>query len=346
MPTPTELAERYVALWNEPDPERRRATVRAIWSEDGGQILAPPQESASRRPRSASSPPCSRPAVTRRSSSASPSPTSSSSPLATRPSARAERQSSSATSSSSSGSTRPRRRRGARRRDRVRAAQSRWPHPHRLSVHRWLSDARLPHLTGRRPRRPGAARAIDAGTRSHRGARARPRERAQLPRDLVARDTYPLPLKPDLIPVSDGAGEIVAVGRDVTRVQPGDRVMAAIFPRWLDGPFGIEVAAQLGGSLDGMLTEYVALGQDALVPSPTISRTSRQPRCPARRSPRGTRSAPGVACSPGRPCSRSAPAACRCSPFSSRSCSALASSPPPVATTRHHDCACSAPSTS
>lgn len=85
---------------------------------------------------------------------------------------------------------------------------------------------------------------------------------------LVARDTYPLPLKPDLIPVSDGAGEVVAVGRDVTRVQPGDRVMAAIFPRWLDGPFGIEVAAQLGGSLDGMLTEYVALGQDALVPIP------------------------------------------------------------------------------
>jgi NADPH:quinone reductase-like Zn-dependent oxidoreductase len=85
---------------------------------------------------------------------------------------------------------------------------------------------------------------------------------------LVARDAYPLPLKPDLIPVSDGAGEVVAVGRDVTRVVPGDRVMAAIFPRWLDGPFGIEVSAQLGGSLDGMLTEYAALSQDALVPIP------------------------------------------------------------------------------
>ncbi|HEY3726208.1 MAG TPA: NAD(P)-dependent alcohol dehydrogenase, partial [Solirubrobacteraceae bacterium] len=82
---------------------------------------------------------------------------------------------------------------------------------------------------------------------------------------LVARDTYALPLKRDLIPVSDGAGEVVAVGAEVTRVQPGDRVMAAIFPRWLDGPFDLEVSAQLGGSLDGMLTEYAALDQDALV---------------------------------------------------------------------------------
>jgi hypothetical protein len=44
MPTPTDLAERYVALWNEPDPERRRATVRAVWTEDGSQVLRPPEE--------------------------------------------------------------------------------------------------------------------------------------------------------------------------------------------------------------------------------------------------------------------------------------------------------------
>lgn len=84
----------------------------------------------------------------------------------------------------------------------------------------------------------------------------------------VARDTYPLPLKRDLIPVSDGAGEVVAVGAEVTRVRVGDRVMAAIFPRWQDGPFDMAVSAQLGGSLDGMLTEYAALDQDALIPVP------------------------------------------------------------------------------
>jgi hypothetical protein len=44
MPNPTELAERYVALWNEPNPERRRASVRALWTEDGGQILLPPED--------------------------------------------------------------------------------------------------------------------------------------------------------------------------------------------------------------------------------------------------------------------------------------------------------------
>lgn len=44
MPTVREVAERYVALWNEPDPERRGAAVRALWTEDGSQILQPPQE--------------------------------------------------------------------------------------------------------------------------------------------------------------------------------------------------------------------------------------------------------------------------------------------------------------
>ena len=79
---------------------------------------------------------------------------------------------------------------------------------------------------------------------------------------------YPLPVKPDLIPVSDGAGEVVAVGDGVTRVKVGDRIAAAIFPRWIDGPFGMDFAAQLGGSLDGMLSEYALLSEDAAVHIP------------------------------------------------------------------------------
>jgi hypothetical protein len=42
--TPTELAEKYVALWNEPDAERRRRLIAELWTEDGRHILQPPQE--------------------------------------------------------------------------------------------------------------------------------------------------------------------------------------------------------------------------------------------------------------------------------------------------------------
>jgi NADPH:quinone reductase-like Zn-dependent oxidoreductase len=51
-------------------------------------------------------------------------------------------------------------------------------------------------------------------------------------------------------------------------VKLGDRVAAAMFPRWIDGPFSFEVAAQLGGSLDGMLTEFAVLNEDAVVQIP------------------------------------------------------------------------------
>jgi NADPH:quinone reductase-like Zn-dependent oxidoreductase len=85
---------------------------------------------------------------------------------------------------------------------------------------------------------------------------------------MVLRGDYVLPVKPDVVPVSDGAGEVVAVGEGVTRVQPGDRVTATLFPRWLDGPFRRENAAQIGGSLDGMLTELAVLNEEALVQVP------------------------------------------------------------------------------
>ena len=39
-----ELVDRYTAIWNEPDPDRRREGVAQLWSEDAVQILEPPQE--------------------------------------------------------------------------------------------------------------------------------------------------------------------------------------------------------------------------------------------------------------------------------------------------------------
>src|SRR5262249_13696332 len=84
----------------------------------------------------------------------------------------------------------------------------------------------------------------------------------------VLRGTYPLPVKPDVVMCADGAGEVAAVGPGVSRVTVGDRVAAAMVPRWFDGPIELEYAPQIGGSLDGMLTEYVVLSEDALVQLP------------------------------------------------------------------------------
>src|ERR671910_2182513 len=39
-----ELAQKYLALWNEPDADRRRRMIAELWTEDGRHILQPPQE--------------------------------------------------------------------------------------------------------------------------------------------------------------------------------------------------------------------------------------------------------------------------------------------------------------
>lgn len=71
------------------------------------------------------------------------------------------------------------------------------------------------------------------------------------------------------IPNSDGAAEVLEVGEGVTRVKPGDRVMATFFQRWIDGPITEQaMASALGGALDGMLAERVVLHQDGLVAVP------------------------------------------------------------------------------
>jgi NADPH:quinone reductase-like Zn-dependent oxidoreductase len=85
---------------------------------------------------------------------------------------------------------------------------------------------------------------------------------------LVLAGDYPLAVRPDVVPGCEGVGEVVAVGEDVTRVAPGDRVAATVFPRWLDGPFRRADAAQLGTTVDGVLTEYALAGEDAVVPVP------------------------------------------------------------------------------
>jgi NADPH:quinone reductase-like Zn-dependent oxidoreductase len=72
-----------------------------------------------------------------------------------------------------------------------------------------------------------------------------------------------------LVPLSDGAGEVVEVGEKVTRFKPGDRAVANFFQSWLAGsPRSSFFRSALGGALDGMLTQYIALSEDGLVRVP------------------------------------------------------------------------------
>jgi NADPH:quinone reductase-like Zn-dependent oxidoreductase len=89
-------------------------------------------------------------------------------------------------------------------------------------------------------------------------------------RDLaIVLGRYRMPVKPNVIPLSDGAGEVVEVGDGVTKVKAGDRVAGNFFQRWQGGlPSADTQASALGGSLDGMLTEYVVLEEDGVVKLP------------------------------------------------------------------------------
>jgi NADPH:quinone reductase-like Zn-dependent oxidoreductase len=89
-------------------------------------------------------------------------------------------------------------------------------------------------------------------------------------RDLaVARGGYGRGVPSPVIPLSDGSGEVVAVGPGVTRVATGDRVCGIFMQTWLAGPTNEEYAkSAMGGAIDGMLAEYVVLNQDGVVKIP------------------------------------------------------------------------------
>ncbi len=74
----------------------------------------------------------------------------------------------------------------------------------------------------------------------------------------------------EIIPLSDGAGEVVAVGEGATRFRVGDRVTGCFFPDWVDGAVQPEYTAEAlgGGTRDGMLAQLVALPERAVVATP------------------------------------------------------------------------------
>jgi NADPH:quinone reductase-like Zn-dependent oxidoreductase len=89
-------------------------------------------------------------------------------------------------------------------------------------------------------------------------------------RDLgIVRGTYRLPVPDNIIPLSDGAGEVTEVGPGVKRVKVGDRVAGCFFQRWPGGAAPPDAHANaLGGGIDGMLAEYALLEEDGVVKIP------------------------------------------------------------------------------
>lgn len=78
-----------------------------------------------------------------------------------------------------------------------------------------------------------------------------------------------IPVAQGRIPMSDGAGEIDAVGEGVSHWQVGDKVMSTFFPHWRDGePSLANMPAVAGETVDGFATEKSCVGADTLTAIP------------------------------------------------------------------------------
>jgi NADPH:quinone reductase-like Zn-dependent oxidoreductase len=89
-------------------------------------------------------------------------------------------------------------------------------------------------------------------------------------RDLaVLKGWYPTSTQGPMVPGSDGAGEVIAVGAGVTQFKAGDRVVTRFFPNWMDGPPAPhKVAGALGGGGAGTFSEEMVIEESALVRAP------------------------------------------------------------------------------
>ena len=86
---------------------------------------------------------------------------------------------------------------------------------------------------------------------------------------LVVTGAYNPRMKLPMVPLSDGSGEVVAVGTGVTRFKAGDRVAGIFMQKWLAGDLTDDAAkSALGGAIDGVLSELVTFAEDGLVRVP------------------------------------------------------------------------------
>ncbi|KAL9109472.1 MAG: hypothetical protein Q9227_005807 [Pyrenula ochraceoflavens] len=89
-------------------------------------------------------------------------------------------------------------------------------------------------------------------------------------RDLIIpKGMYPFPMKPNVVPCSDGAGTIVSVGPRVTRFKPGDSVCTLFNQAHMGGPMTPSIIGTgVGGAVDGTLRQYAAYEESGLVAKP------------------------------------------------------------------------------
>ena len=87
---------------------------------------------------------------------------------------------------------------------------------------------------------------------------------------LIVRGIYAPNLKLPFQILSDGVGEIAAVGAGVTRVRPGDRVAGIFMQAWREGePSQEKSASALGGAIPGVAAEYVVFDSEGVVKVPS-----------------------------------------------------------------------------